>query len=221
METRMDGKISLFSESAWDALAEVLRTRLSFSSKLSEEDLRYCVVGALESFGMFPKGSIHLNYQHPSFDGKRIDLFLPAHSGQDAIACELKYDRAVRSGYNQPRSMKAGAMLNDALRLAHFTVTTDIERFLIYLTDEEMLAYFRNPPNGFAALFSDQKCPLLLINSAFLSDRASSVRKMIRVPVIDCSVSSVLRRNVGRNHHLSVFCVQPQVTRLEYQQDIP
>ena len=205
----MEPKISLFSESAWDALAELLQRRLLISPKLSEEDLRYCVVEALESFGMFPKGSIHLNYQHPSFDGKRIDLFLPAYSGQDAIVCELKYDRAIPSGYNQPRSMKAGAMLNDLLRLAHFKAATDVERFLIYLTDREMLDYLQNPQNGLAALFSDPKWPLLVVTSSFLGDRASSVRKMIKVPDIDCSVFTALRRDVGQNHHLSVFFVQP------------
>lgn len=205
----MERRISLFSESVWDALAEVLRTRLLISPKLSEEDLRYCAVEALESFGMFPKGSVHLNYQHPSFDGKRIDLFLPAFSGQDAIACELKYDRAIPSGYNQPRSMKAGAMLNDLLRLAHFRATTDVERFLIYLTDREMLDYFQNPQNGFAPLFSGPKWSLLVITSSFLDGRAPSVRKMIKVPDIDCSVFTALSRDVVQNHHLSVFFVQP------------
>jgi hypothetical protein len=209
METPMERKISLFSESAWDALAEVLRRKFLISPKLSEEDLRYCVVETLESFGMFPKGSIHLNYQHPFFEGKRVDLFLPAYYGQDAIVCELKYDRTIPSGYNQPRSMKAGAILNDLLRLAHFRANTEVERFLIHLTDREMLNYLQNPPNGFAPLFSDQTWPLLVITSSFLGDRASSVKKMVKVPDIECSVFTALRQDVGQNHHLSVFFVQP------------
>jgi hypothetical protein len=205
----MDRKISLFSESAWDALTEVLQRRLLTSPKLSEEDLRYCVVEAIESVGMSPKGSIHLNYAHPTFAGKRIDLFLPAYSEQDAIACELKYDRAIPSGHNQPRSMKAGAMLNDFLRLAHFRATTGVERFLVYLTDKEMLAYLQNPKNGFAAFFSDQEWPFLAITSSFLRARAPSVRKMIKVPDIECSVFSALSRDVGQEHHLAVFFVEP------------
>jgi len=76
---------------------------------------------------MFRKGSICLNYQHSSFDTKKIDVFLPPYSGQAAIACELKYDRAIPSGYNQPRSMKAGAVLNDFLRLAHFNAATELK----------------------------------------------------------------------------------------------
>ena len=110
MENAMDRNISLFSESAWDALEALLRRRLLIPSKLSEEDLRYCVVEALESCGMFPKGAIQLNFEHPAFQGKRIDVFLPSYSGQDAIACELKYDRALPSGHNQPRSMKSGSV---------------------------------------------------------------------------------------------------------------
>jgi hypothetical protein len=209
METRMERKISIFSESAWDALAEVLQRKLHTSPKISEEDLRYCVVEALESVGMFPKGSVHLNYQHRSFDGKRVDLFLPPYSGQNAIVCELKYDRAIPSGYSQPRSMKAGAMLNDLLRLAHFRETADVERFLVYLTDREMLVYLQNTKNGFSPLFSGQKWPILEITSSFLGDRAPSVRKMIQVPDIDCSVFTALRHDVGQNHQLSVFFVQP------------
>jgi hypothetical protein len=209
METPMGRKISLFSECAWHALAEGLQRRLLTSPKLSEEDLRYCVVAAIESVGMFPKGSIHLNYAHPTFAGKRIDLFLPAYSEQDAIACELKYDRAIPSGHNQPRSMKAGAMVNDFLRLAHFRATTGAERFLIYLTDKEMLAYLQNPRNGFASLFNEQEWPSLVITTSFLSDRAPSVRKMIKIPDIACSVFNVLSRDVDQNHHLSVFFVEP------------
>src|SRR6266849_1917327 len=205
----MDRKINIFSESAWHALAEVLRRRLLTSPKLNEEDLRYCVVDAIESVAMSPKGSIHLNYAHPAFAGKRIDLFLPAYSEQDAIVCELKYDRAIPSGHNQPRSMKAGAMLNDFLRLAHFRATTGVERLLIYLTDKEMLAYLQNPKNGFAPIFSDQECLSLVIIASFLGGRVPSVRKMIKVPVIACSVFSALSRDVDQNHHLSVFFVKP------------
>ncbi len=206
----MDRNISLFSESAWDALEALLRRRLLISSKLSEEDLRYCIVEALESCGMFPKGAIQLNFEHPAFQGKRIDVFLPSYSGQDAIACELKYDRALPSGHNQPRSMKAGALVNDILRLAHFKPTGPVERFLIYLTDQEMFAYIRSTENGFASLFSAHETPILVVTPGFLNSRAASVRKMVKVPPIECSVLTVLTRDVGQDHHLSIFVVQPR-----------
>jgi hypothetical protein len=204
----MERKISLFSESAWDALVQILQKRFLNRLILSEEDLRYCAVEALELWGMFPKGSVRLNYDHPSLTGKKLDLFLPAYSGQAAIACELKYDRGIPSGHNQPRSMRAGAILNDFLRLAHFTAITEVERFLIHLTDQEMLGYLRDPNNGFAPLSQDGGLPLV-ITLAFLNDRAKSVGKMIKVPVIDCAVSTVLGRDVGHDHHLSVFLVEP------------
>jgi hypothetical protein len=207
----MDRKISLFSESAWCRLAEATRERLPASSSFSEEDLRHSVVAALESVGMFPKGAVRLNYKHPAFDRKKVDLYLLPYSGQNAIACELKYDRAIPSGGNQARSMRAGALLNDVFRLAHFKETTDLERFLIYLTDQEMLNYLRNPKNGFDSLVAGSDGPTLTINSSFLVGRAKSVTKMIRVPQVRCSVSTILGRNIGQDHHLFVWFVLPLI----------
>jgi hypothetical protein len=200
------GKISVFSDIAWNALAGLLESRLVPSSTFSEEDLCHCVVESLESLGMFPKGLVRLNYPHPSFDSKRIDLFLPPFSGQDAIACELKYDRGIPSGYSQPRSMKFGSLLNDLIRLGHFR-GAGIERFSVYVTDREMLGYLQNPRNGFASLFGNQEWPGLVDNSMFLDSRGASVRKMIKVPIVECSVFCVLSQDVGRNHLLSVLFV--------------
>jgi hypothetical protein len=209
VEALMDRKVSLFSESAWEALCEILQEKFVVSPKLIEEDLRYCAVCALESFGMFPRGAIRLDYPHPLFDGKKIDIFLSSYSGRDAIACELKYDRVIRSGHSQPRSMKAGAILNDVLRLAHFKASTHVERFLIYLTDEEMRGYLENPKNGFAPLFNDSGPQQLAITSLFSDSRAASVRKMIMVPPIDRFVFTVMRREVDQRHLLSVLLVKP------------
>ena len=73
----MEFEISLFSQSAWDVLAEVLEKKFAHAHSLGEEDLRHCVVEALESFGMSPKGAVRLNFEHPTFSGKKIDIFLP------------------------------------------------------------------------------------------------------------------------------------------------
>lgn len=208
----MECEISLFSQNAWEVLVEILEKKLSHARSLSEEDLRHCVIEALESFDMSQRGTIHLNFPHPTFRGKKIDLFLPSFSGQDAIACELKYDRAIPSGKNQATSMKAGGILNDILRLAHFNTTTSVERFLIYLSDGEMLGYLRNPDNGFTGLFGDVEDPCLAINATFFLRKARSVTKMIKVPVVECTTLRVLDRSVGNDHRLSVIFVRPGIT---------
>jgi hypothetical protein len=205
----MEFETSLFSQSAWEVLAEALETKLAQAHSLSEEDLRHSVVEALEYFGMSPKGAIRLNFAHPTFRGKKIDIFLPSYSRQDAIACELKYDRGIPSGKNQARSMKAGSILNDILRLAHFSTTTAVERFLIYLSDGEMLRYLRNPANGLSQLFDYQKKVGLAINATFLNTKARSVIRMIEVPTFECTAFCVLDRSVGSDHRLLVFFVRP------------
>jgi hypothetical protein len=205
----MEFETSLFSQSAWELLAEALETKLARAHSLSEEDLRHSVVEALEYFGMSPKGVIRLDFAHPTFRGKKIDIFLPSYSRQDAIACELKYDRRIPSGKNQAKSMKAGSILNDILRLAHFSTTTAVERFLIYLSDDEMLRYLRNPANGFSHLFEYQKRVGLAIDATVLNAKARSVIKMIKVPILECTAFCVLDRSVGSGHTLLVFFVRP------------
>jgi hypothetical protein len=105
--------------------------------------------------------------------------------------------------------MKAGAVLNDLLRLAHFGVGPEVERFFVYLTDPEMLGYFLNITNGFAPLFSDQEPSPLFISPEFVASRAKSVQEKVCVPVVSCSVFPVLSRSVGQNSRLFVFFVQP------------
>ncbi len=207
----MEFELSLFSQNAWEVLAEILEKKLTHAHSLSEEDLRHCVVEALESFGMSPRGAIRLNFAHPMFSGKKIDVFFPSFSGQDAIACELKYDRAIPSGKNQPRSMKAGYILNDVLRLAHFSTTTPVERFFIYLSDSEMLGYLRNPANGFSGLFEEEKGACLAIDETFFIRKAKSVIKKITVPVAECTAFRVLDRSVANDHRLLVIFVQPNI----------
>jgi|SRR5882672_4532082 len=207
----MEFELSLFSQSAWEVLAEILEKRLAQAHALSEEDLRHCVVEALESLGMSPTGAIRLNFEHPAFRGKKIDIFLPSFCGQDAIACELKYDREIPSGRNQPTSMKAGSILNDVLRLAHFSTTTPVERFLIYLSDGEMLGYLRNPANGFSSLFEEEEGSCLAIKAAFFTRKAKSVLKMIKVPVVECAAFRVLDRSVGNDHRLLVIFVRSDI----------
>jgi len=104
--------------------------------------------------------------------------------------------------------MKAGAILNDLLRLAHFIVPGEVERFFIYLTDEEMFSYLQNPNNGFEALNRDHG--RLTITQEFVLGRAKSVRKMIKVPPVVCSARNVSSRDVGRGQRLSIYFVEPE-----------
>jgi hypothetical protein len=71
-----------------------------------------------------------------------------------------------------------------------------------------MRGYFRNPRNGIASLF-DGVVPLLAVSPKFIGEWARSVTKMIQVPIIDCSAFAVLSCDVGQDHLLSVFFVQP------------
>jgi hypothetical protein len=158
---------------------------------------------------MFPKGAIHLNYEHPSFAGKKIDIYLPSYAGQDAVACELKYDRRIPSGHNQPRTMKAGAILNDAFRLAHFSPTDEVERFLVYLTDSEMFKYLAGMKGEFSRLFVESNRPRSFVDDKFVQNFADSAQKMLKVPLLTCTLVTVLSRDLAWDHHLFVLLVKP------------
>jgi hypothetical protein len=138
----------IFTHEVLGQFAQLLTGRMATGTCLTEDAARYCLFTSIHEKAGISDNEILLEDPHPGIKGAKLDSFLPPGETHGACAWELKYDRAIPSGKNQPRSNKAGGLLNDFFRLAAFDCGVDVERVVVYLTDAEMASYFRNPRNG-------------------------------------------------------------------------
>ena len=110
----------------------------------SEDALRRIVLDGLVNSGI-PAMRLETEYPHPKVQGKRVDAVILGDNGAPEVAVEFKYHRKIPSRTNHPRTMNAAELLADFAKLRDFP---QVERFVVYLTDGEMLQYLKNPDNG-------------------------------------------------------------------------
>jgi hypothetical protein len=199
--------MAIFTQDVLAHFQELLRERLAGASRLAEDSVRYSLHESLQQKGGVAGSEILVPYDHPVIERAKIDSYLPASQHHGAAAWELKYDRAIPSGKNQPRSEKAGALLNDFFRLAAFPRPPDLERVVIYLTDSEMVSYLRNPRNGLGGLFDLASTRSFTLDRRLLDSRAASVRKKIKAPVTTCWAVGRFAVSLAREHELRVYDV--------------
>ena len=199
--------MAIFTQDVLTRSQELLSERLTGSGRLTEDSIRYSLHVSLQKRAGIAESEILAPYDHPAIERAKIDSYLPASEQHGAAAWELKYDHAIPSGKNQPRSNKAGALLNDFFRLAAFPGPPDLERVVIYLTDAEMASYFRNPRNGLGGLFDLPTTRTFTIDSSLLASRAPSVRIKIKAPVTTCWALGKLAASLPREHVLRVYDV--------------
>lgn len=125
---------------AVDTAIPLIERRLEMQAQFSEDNFRYLVF-----HGLFKSGldvvRLALEYPHPGNPRERVDTVILDENGTPQVAMEFKYHRRNPSGTNLPRPMSAGELLADFARLRDFP---DVERFVVYLTDGEMLQYIIN-----------------------------------------------------------------------------
>jgi hypothetical protein len=199
--------MGIFTQNVLIRFQELLRDKLTGASRLAEDSIRYSFHVSLQERAGIADSEILVPYDHPLIERAKIDSYLPASERHGAAAWELKYDRAIPSGKNQPRSNKAGALLNDFFRLAAFPGPPDLERVVIYLTDSEMASYFRNPRNGLSDLSDLPTTKSFAVNSSLLDTLAPSVRKRIKAPVTACWALGKFAVSLPREHELRLYDV--------------
>lgn len=192
--------------SAADTAIPLIERRLEMRVPFSEDNFRYLVF-----HGLFKSGTdvarMVLEYPHPNpqLQGKKIDTVILDENGTPQVAIEFKYHRRnpnPKSDTNH--SDKAGGLLKDFARLRDFP---NAQRLVVYLTDDEMLKYFKNPEKDIEWLLDPR-------NEQEISDA--------KIPNIDTlqakagdwtrpALSQMLRNwAVGSDHRLIVWQVKPK-----------
>lgn len=133
------------------AAIPLIERRLGLSGPFSEHNLRHLAFrGLLIASGDSVRMPVDT---HIANSREKIDAVLRDAKGEMKAAIEFECHRSYTSGHNRARTKYAGYLLANFARLRDFPYVHD-HRFVVYLTDGEMLRYFNNPDNGLDWLFS-------------------------------------------------------------------
>lgn len=163
---------------AFAAFASLLEERFAQGIYTTEDCIRYLFFSSLLTHAGITPNEIVLEYPHPSFAGKEVDIYALPAGGQEGLVAELEYDRNISASNNNARTRQAGMIFSDIGRLARFDPLDEkIRRFLIYITDGEMQGYFRNPHNGLEWFLDAEIGREMLLNPDRLNSLSATFRR--------------------------------------------
>jgi hypothetical protein len=138
-------------KTAFKRFSRLLDARIAGGIPTTEDSVRYTFFHATR---LSPQAIILEDFHTTRKDERRrIDAILLL-SERRRVALEFKYHRALRTGSSRPRPLQAGTILADMRRLHEYRGAS--EKYLVYVTDDEMARYLRSPRNGLAELFDAQ-----------------------------------------------------------------
>jgi hypothetical protein len=165
--------IETMNQKIYKAFNDELFTRLEKNTFTTEDSVRYTFFANLMKHTALATHDIVLEFPHNTLDGAEIDTYLPSYDGNEVII-EFKYDRAIPSGKNSPRPQKAGKHFNDMKRLLDFKTSLPAMRLFIYLTDDEMASYMRNPSNNLVDYFDLKPGNQIKVDQLFFNNKSAT-----------------------------------------------
>ena len=188
---------------AVDTAIPLIERRLEMQAPFNEDLVRRIVLDELVKLGT-PAMRLKTEYPHPKVQGKRVDAVILGDNGAPEVAVEFKYHRKIPSRTNQPRTMNAAELLADFAKLRDFH---DVERFVVYLTDGEMLQYLKNPDNGLSWILEHSREQEISLSN--IPD-GKTYRRYAGDWSRPALSQMLLNRDVGIDHQLIVWQVKPQ-----------
>lgn len=188
---------------AVDTAIPLIERRLEMQVPFSEDNFRYLVFHGLFKSGI-DVARMALEYPRPGNSREKIDTVILDENGTPQVAIEFKYHRKIPSRANQPRTMKAGELLADFARLRDFP---NVQRLVMYLTDDEMLNYFKKPGRGLQWILEPK------------NEQEISGAKIPNIDTLQAKAGdwsrpalsqTLLDRVVGSDHRLIVWQVKPK-----------
>lgn len=188
--------------------ANLLQSRFSKNVFTTEDSIRYTFFAALLEQGIRPE-EIVLEYPHPAIPRARLDVLVSSTEQRREIGIEFKYDRRTLSGTNQPMPQKAGAVFKDFIRLLQWP--EPLERYLVYLTDDELHRYLTSPRNGLSTIFGLTPGKNLDVDRSSFLERSPTFLGSMGNWLVPATLTCVATEILPRDHFLRVFEVQPLV----------
>ena len=143
-----------------------------------ESDVRDAFVNALVSVGG-TQSQIQREAPHVTLPRSYgwIDLLVWDVPVGSQCAIEFKYDRGIPSGYNQPKTQKAGAIFADFIRRLHWP--TSDQRLFVYATDSEMRNYLTASPTILSRVLQEAPGASIDLDSTSFRDLPKTITQRV------------------------------------------
>jgi len=176
-----------------------LNRRLQSEIYTTEDSIRYTFFASLLDVSNLLPEDIILEYPHPKINRGKIDTWIPYFKGE-ALALEFKYDRAIPSKRNSPRTTKVGKIFNDLRRLEML----DCKGLFVYVTDSEMMGYLRNKTNDFHHFFDLPVGQSWSLTDEFMH-RRNKTFLVSSGNMMEMDVKCLVSKEMPKNHYLKIY----------------
>lgn len=200
---------SILIENTLHQFSKLLEKRFQKEIFTTEDSIRYTFFHCLVNYAKLLPSDIILEYPHPSIPNAKVDAYVPSQNERPELVFEFKFDRAIPSGRNTPKPQKAGKIFADIMRLSLFPSGTKVNRYLIYVTDEEMASYFQNESNRLDDFFNLRPQQTLRVNKAYTNKHCRTFAKSAGSNSISCEIKCLLSEQFETATWLRVYEINP------------
>ena len=189
-----------------EQFSSLLNDRLSFCVNTTEDSVRYTFFASILYSGVWHPHEMILEFTHPEIQRAKVDLYIPSARFNPAEVIEIKYHRYTPSGQNSPMPQKAGQLFKDIDRLQRFNNGIEMNRTLIYVTDEEMAKYMENKSNGLYDFFHLPEGEQLRVDKDFIYGKSSTFKKSAGSN-LEATIECKMSKSLDAGHSLRVYRV--------------
>jgi hypothetical protein len=105
---------------------------------------------------------------------------------------------------NAPRPQMAGKLFQDIHKLVQFQEETNVVKWLIYVTDNEMAKYMENKSNGLYDFFMLPVNEKLEIDYEYVRSKSATFQKNID-DSIRATLQCICSEELPKNRHLKIY----------------
>lgn len=177
----------------------MLSERLRRGTFTTEDSVRFTFYASMLEKKVDPADVI-MEYPHPKLAQKKIDTWISPQKERKGLATEFKYNRASRR--NQARPLNAGRALHDLHRMN--LLGADMHRIFVYLTDDEMAAYFNNTRNGLSEFFGTSVGGTAVVGRTQMQNLSTTLIEAANLDT-DIKIQTLCNVHLHSDHHLRVW----------------
>jgi hypothetical protein len=193
---------------AFSEFASSVSIRLQRGVHTSEDAIRYTFFWAILNELHLRPEDIILEHSHTGIDRAEVDFYLPVCDGTPGFIAEFKYHRKGAATTASPRPLQAGAIIRDFDRLSRYVTSTQLQRYLVYVTDSEMHNYLSKRRDDVGRFYDGASVDDVRIDEAYVSGASQTLRDYAGA-ISPCTVRLAFGLDAPPNCFIRIWTVQP------------
>ena len=201
---------------AFDEFSKALEKRMKMEQDTREDSIRFILAYFVKTNLNIDINDIVLEFPHRNIElykRAHVDLYVQPNKDRiQELIFEIKYDRRVKT--NSGTTAKAGKIFNDINRLAYFDqvdeIENNIERFFVYITDDEMQSYLLNNTDLLRSFFNLELRERLTLTKKIINHQPETFRKKIRLAnkFANCILIKVFQRDIINSNFIRIYNIK-------------